>query len=76
MGDNTRSAVIRLGLMEMIRFCQKFYQNNDSRVFFESCGVADLIATCNGGRNRRVAAEFARSGRVSFLFKLFVLNKF
>jgi glycerol-3-phosphate dehydrogenase (NAD+) len=25
MGDNTRAAVIRLGLMEMIRFCEIFY---------------------------------------------------
>lgn len=25
MGDNTRAAVIRLGLMEMIKFCEVFY---------------------------------------------------
>lgn len=63
MGDNTRAAIIRLGLMEMIRFCEIFYPVHDTRVFFESCGVADLVATCQGGRNRKVAAEFARSGR-------------
>lgn len=28
MGDNTRAAVIRLGLMEMIRFCETFYSSN------------------------------------------------
>jgi len=63
MGDNTRAAVIRLGLMEMIKFCEIFYPAHDIRVFFESCGVADLVATCHGGRNRKVAAEFARTGR-------------
>jgi glycerol-3-phosphate dehydrogenase (NAD+) len=28
MGDNTRAAVIRLGLMEMIKFCETFYSSN------------------------------------------------
>jgi len=60
-GDNTKAAVIRLGLKEMIRFCRLFYAEGfQQSTFFESCGVADLVTTCYGGRNLKVSLEFTK----------------
>ncbi|KAL5009566.1 hypothetical protein ScPMuIL_011871 [Solemya velum] len=62
-GDNTKAAVIRLGLMEMVEFGKIFFPGCKMETFFESCGVADLVATCHGGRNRMLGEAVVKSDK-------------
>merc|ERR1712215_453252 len=58
MGDNTKAAVIRLGLKEMIEYGERYHSGGNLSTYFESCGLADLITTCYGGRNRKISEAF------------------
>ncbi len=62
MGNNTKAAVVRLGLVEMVQFVRHLSGGQvQVGTFLQSCGVADLVTTCYGGRNRLVGEHFVRA---------------
>lgn len=62
-GDNAKSAIMRVGLIETIKFSNMFFPTSAPTTFTnESAGVADLITTCSGGRNVKVGRYMAKTG--------------
>lgn len=62
-GDNAKAAIMRVGLLETMKFSKDFFPDSEDRTFtVELAGVADLITTCAGGRNVRVGRYMAETG--------------
>lgn len=60
--NNTKIAFLRNGLIEIEKFMRYFYPESKSRTLFESCGVADLIVSCQSGRNYKFGVAKASEG--------------
>lgn len=63
-GDNAKAAIMRVGLLEMVKFGKMFFKESVRTGTFteESAGVADLITSCSGGRNYRCAKMSVEEG--------------
>ncbi|RLV87882.1 Glycerol-3-phosphate dehydrogenase NAD [Meyerozyma sp. JA9] len=74
-GDNAKAAIMRVGLLEIIRFSQAFFPESVPSTFTEqSAGVADLITTCSGGRNVKVGRYMAETGEEAQVAEKKLLN--
>ncbi|BAP69368.1 glycerol-3-phosphate dehydrogenase [NAD+] 1 [Kluyveromyces marxianus] len=74
-GNNASAAIQRVGLSEMITFGRMFFPECRVETFYkESAGVADLITTCAGGRNVRVAKHMAITGKSALEAEKELLN--
>jgi glycerol-3-phosphate dehydrogenase (NAD+) len=64
-GDNAKAAVMRVGILEEVKFGTTFFPGQVKAQTFteESCGVADVITSCMGGRNFRCAKMAVERGK-------------
>lgn len=63
-GDNAKSEICRLGIVEMIKFGKEFFGQTVNTATFtvESAGMADLVTSCSSGRNFRCAKMSVERG--------------
>lgn len=74
-GDNAKAAIMRIGILEMKNFAQEFFVDVKPETFTEtSAGIADLITTCFGGRNRKCAEAFVKTGKPFNVLEAELLN--
>lgn len=74
-GNNSKAAIMRLGLVEMIAFTRIFCKGQVSMAtFLESCGLTDLITTCYQGSDSKVTKAFSGTGKTIGKLEKEVLN--
>ena len=72
--SNSKAAIIRMGVKEMILFGQTYFSGVAPTTFLESCGIASVFVECTNGRSRRCAEIFVRTGMAWSLIEKEVLQ--
>ncbi|OQS55806.1 gpd1 [Ecytonucleospora hepatopenaei] len=52
-GSNTKVIVLRRGISEILKFIEEEGYKGGKELFLETCGIADLIVSCEKGRNKQ-----------------------
>ncbi|KDE04892.1 glycerol-3-phosphate dehydrogenase [NAD+] 1 [Microbotryum lychnidis-dioicae p1A1 Lamole] len=74
-GNNAKAAIMRIGLLEMRKFALEFFDTARPETFvYSSAGIADLITSCLGGRNRKCGEAFVKTGKSFDVLEREMLN--
>ncbi|KAH8243093.1 hypothetical protein KR032_004586, partial [Drosophila birchii] len=63
LGDNTRVAAIHLSVKEMMRFIKTFFPSTKMSTFYETCGIANSVASTYIDKNVNFAQSFITTGK-------------
>ncbi|XP_037730156.1 uncharacterized protein LOC119560659 [Drosophila subpulchrella] len=63
LGENARVAAVHLGIKEMMRFIKAFFPSAKMSTFYESCGVANSVASSYVDKNATFAKSLVTSGK-------------
>ncbi|PVG03072.1 putative glycerol-3-phosphate dehydrogenase [Serendipita vermifera] len=60
-GSNSKAAIMRIGMNEVKDFSLEYFPTTRASTFVEeSCGIADIITSSLGGRNRQIAEAMVK----------------
>lgn len=64
-GQSTKAAILRRGFVECYEFAKWYFPNRGVKIetMMESCGFGDIVASSYGGRNRKCAEYFVKTGK-------------
>ena len=75
-GQSTKAAILRRGFVECYEFAKWYFPNRgvELSTMIESCGFADIVASSYGGRNRKCAEFFVKTGKSFKECEKYLLN--